>query len=63
MVRQMSPDYYREQASVCRRRAGEAPTRELAAQWMKMAIEYDQLADCFQALPGEHSRSASDILN
>jgi hypothetical protein len=59
----MSPEYYREQASVCRKRAREAPTRDLAAQWTKMAVEYDQLAACFEALPGAPSRSTSGALN
>jgi hypothetical protein len=60
----MSPDYYRAQASLCRKRAREAPSHELAAKWKQMAAEYDQLADCFLALPDAPSRrSGSGALN
>jgi hypothetical protein len=55
----MSPDYYRQQANLCRKRAGEAATPGLAAKWRQMAAEYEQLADCFQVLPAisrEHER-------
>jgi hypothetical protein len=52
----MSPDYYREQANAFRKRASQAPTRELATKWMQMAAEYDQLAGCFQAPPDASSK-------
>ena len=45
-------EYYRRQAELCRKRAAEAPNQALRAQWAKMAAEYDQLADAFDAVEG-----------
>jgi hypothetical protein len=45
----MSPEYYREQARLCRKRARQVPERQLATKWLKMADEYDQLAESLEA--------------
>jgi hypothetical protein len=40
----MSPEYYRKQARLCRKRAYATTMREMATKWLAMADEYEQLA-------------------
>jgi hypothetical protein len=36
-------DYFAE-ADLCRKRAAECPDEKMAAEWLQLALEYDQIA-------------------
>jgi hypothetical protein len=46
-----TPAYYRSEAARCRELATKSREANAIKRWLKMALEYEQLAECMASVP------------